>query len=307
MELATSRLQKSAQSNTYQSSHKRQADDQPCPDTAAANETKSPGEQSSVYTYPRPAHSLEDILSECLRIQTHAELDWFIRWRCLPWLSTDCLITGFAEFNQQECDLKVFRQVTSQQGTRQLLARADTEHLLRVFIRKWRNERKAVQISVGSYSAHTVFASTFARFFPDAQALIFNVQKDMCSPAISFVLIDQCITPDPRVYERLSLLMPHLQGALVRMLKNERRERNATLLTELSSRERELLRSIAQGHTDEEIARSTQRSIHTIKNRVRQILMRYGFANRVQAVAAGFAASIFGPMGILKNAPDNED
>jgi DNA-binding CsgD family transcriptional regulator len=129
----------------------------------------------------------------------------------------------------------------------------------------------------------------------------------MCSPALSFVLVDQSSMSSLTAHEKLALLMPHLQGTLVRVLKFERREHSAASMAALSICEREILRQIARGKTDEEIARTTNRSVHTVKNQVRQMLERFGFVNRVQAVAAGFAASIFGPAVSVEDASNKKN
>jgi DNA-binding CsgD family transcriptional regulator len=63
----------------------------------------------------------------------------------------------------------------------------------------------------------------------------------------------------------------------------------------LSAREKEVLLSIARGHTNQEVADQLGMSPETVKTHVRHILYKLKAANRTHAVALGFAR------GLLKN------
>lgn len=56
----------------------------------------------------------------------------------------------------------------------------------------------------------------------------------------------------------------------------------------LSGRELEVLRLVAQGHTDERIAKKLVISRHTTKSHMRRIMDRLGATNRSNAVAIGY-------------------
>ncbi|HYU34306.1 MAG TPA: response regulator transcription factor [Thermoanaerobaculia bacterium] len=72
-------------------------------------------------------------------------------------------------------------------------------------------------------------------------------------------------------------------------LGRERRRRDRLEVLELSAREMEILRLIADGLTNQEIASRLYLSIHTVKNHVHRILDALGVHNRWGAVNHAFA------------------
>jgi DNA-binding NarL/FixJ family response regulator len=65
--------------------------------------------------------------------------------------------------------------------------------------------------------------------------------------------------------------------------KEERRTTPAALKRELSPREVEVLRLLARGHTNQQIARELLLSTSTVKNHVQRILSKLGASDRTQA------------------------
>lgn len=65
----------------------------------------------------------------------------------------------------------------------------------------------------------------------------------------------------------------------------------STFPGELTERQREVLRMVAAGSTNKEIAQVLQIAPHTVKNHLAQIFARLGASNRAQAVAMLNAAS----------------
>jgi two-component system, NarL family, nitrate/nitrite response regulator NarL len=72
-------------------------------------------------------------------------------------------------------------------------------------------------------------------------------------------------------------------------LGRERKRRDRLEVLELSAREMEILRLIADGRTNQEIARQLYLSVHTVKNHVHRILDALDVQNRWAAVRHAFA------------------
>lgn len=72
-------------------------------------------------------------------------------------------------------------------------------------------------------------------------------------------------------------------------LGRERKRRDRLEVLELSAREMEILRLIADGKTNQDIARQLYLSVHTVKNHVHRILDALAVQNRWAAVRHAFA------------------
>jgi DNA-binding NarL/FixJ family response regulator len=64
--------------------------------------------------------------------------------------------------------------------------------------------------------------------------------------------------------------------------------RSSTLVPPLSAREREVLRRLACGESNAEIATVLDLSPHTVRTHVQNLLAKLGVHNRAAAVAVGF-------------------
>lgn len=92
-------------------------------------------------------------------------------------------------------------------------------------------------------------------------------------------------TISPRVTRRmLEMFAPMLPGEE----ENDAEEVDLSLLNSLTERETEVLKLIAQGYTNQEIAERLFISMTTVKTHVGNILEKIGAQNRVQAVIFAF-------------------
>ena len=80
----------------------------------------------------------------------------------------------------------------------------------------------------------------------------------------------------------LSLLRPHLNEAYQELARRQR------AVPALTSRQWELLRLLASGHSNAEIAREMVVSAHTVRKHLENIFVRLGVTNRTAAIAKAF-------------------
>lgn len=98
------------------------------------------------------------------------------------------------------------------------------------------------------------------------------------------------------VAEGGSLFAPSVTRRLVEEFSS-RRPRAATVLPRLTERETEVLRLIASGLSNAEIASRLYVTENTVKTHVARILAKLGVRDRVQAVIAAFESGLVGPGG----------
>ncbi|GAA4531688.1 response regulator transcription factor [Amycolatopsis samaneae] len=97
------------------------------------------------------------------------------------------------------------------------------------------------------------------------------------------------------VSQGAAVLPPRLQGNLLTHLDRMQRdllEPQGLALSGLSTRERELLRLLAEGHDTEEIAAKLAYSESTVKNVLHRMMSRYRLNNRAHAVAFAVRAGV---------------
>lgn len=80
-----------------------------------------------------------------------------------------------------------------------------------------------------------------------------------------------------------SALPPELATALLRRLTSETGEPARAATGRLTRREREVLRLVAQGHTNQEIGRELMLSVSTVKTHIEHIIAKLGVADRTEA------------------------
>jgi len=90
----------------------------------------------------------------------------------------------------------------------------------------------------------------------------------------------------------IEILVPHLHVALLRLaVKNPQQ---IVMNDLLSKREEQVLHVIYKGHSNEQIAEKLHISLYTVKNHVRNILIKLGATNRTHAVAKALDLGIIG-------------
>ncbi|MGN6131626.1 MAG: response regulator [Nocardioidaceae bacterium] len=93
-----------------------------------------------------------------------------------------------------------------------------------------------------------------------------------------------------------SLLAPAVTRRLVeRFTRAPRRDVPSGLLDDLTAREREVLRLVAAGLSNAEIAAHMTVAHTTVKTHVARILMKLGVRDRVQAVIVAYETGLVGP------------
>jgi DNA-binding NarL/FixJ family response regulator len=95
-----------------------------------------------------------------------------------------------------------------------------------------------------------------------------------------------------------ALLAPSITRRLIENFVEARpRQPNATELNALTDREREVLRLVALGMSNAEIAASLFIAEQTTKTHVSRILQKLGLRDRVQAVVFGYETGLVTPGG----------
>ncbi len=92
-----------------------------------------------------------------------------------------------------------------------------------------------------------------------------------------------------------SLFAPSVTRRLIERFTDAARPPQAPGLDELTARELEVLRLVARGLSNAEIANELVVSEHTTKTHVARVLMKLGLRNRVQAVVLAYEAGVVHP------------
>lgn len=125
------------------------------------------------------------------------------------------------------------------------------------------------------------------------------VYAALCAGASAFLLKDapehQLLAAVRVVADGASLFAPSVTRRLIERFTNGARVPDAPGLDELTARELEVLRLIARGLSNAEIAAELVVSEHTTKTHVARVLMKLGLRNRVQAVVLAYEAGVVQP------------
>lgn len=157
---------------------------------------------------------------------------------------------------------------------------AQASHAL---IGRWMQDRGAVRVGVtAARGGETDVAPLFDCFAVDSIAM--HGVKEAFSGSATFFMLGAGGPLQANALDTLELIMPSLHMARQRIYRTDRAQRPTGLTVGLTAREIKVLAMIADGKTDEESARSTGRSVHTIKNQVRHVVAKLGAKNRTQAV-----------------------
>jgi transcriptional regulator EpsA len=120
--------------------------------------------------------------------------------------------------------------------------------------------------------------------------------RDIHGSVTSYVNFSQVEGPlDARIAAALELLIPHVHLALTRILKApSAREEPVVSIDMLTPRQRDVLKWLAEGKTNAEIATILNRSENTVKHHVSEVFRKLDVQNRAQAVAKALGADLLG-------------
>jgi DNA-binding NarL/FixJ family response regulator len=98
-----------------------------------------------------------------------------------------------------------------------------------------------------------------------------------------------------RVLRGDTLLEPDLANRLLRKLARQSVGPEASLVDQLTPRQREVLQLLAQGRTNREIAEALIISVGTVKGYVEDIIRKLGVSDRTQAAVRAIQLGLIGP------------
>ena len=127
----------------------------------------------------------------------------------------------------------------------------------------------------------------------DLDAYVFEALR---AGASGFLLKDapenQLVTGIRVVADGGSLFAPTVTRRLVERYTSGGRPERPAALDELTARESEILRLVARGLSNAEIADELVLSLHTVKSHVARVLSKLGLRDRVQAVVAAYESGL---------------
>jgi DNA-binding NarL/FixJ family response regulator len=120
------------------------------------------------------------------------------------------------------------------------------------------------------------------------------VMGGACGYLLKDSSVDQLIAGIRSAAAGESLISPQIAAKMLQFLRAQRSSADAaeTIRAELSEREIEVLKLIANGHDNAEIARALFISPKTVKNHISNILMKLQMQNRIQAAVYAVRSGI---------------
>jgi DNA-binding NarL/FixJ family response regulator len=128
----------------------------------------------------------------------------------------------------------------------------------------------------------------------DDSDVINAVMGGACGYLLKDSSVDQLIAGIRSAAAGESLISPQIAAKMLQILRAQRSSVDAaeTIRAELSEREIEVLKLIANGHDNAEIARALFISPKTVKNHISNILMKLQMENRIQAAVYAVRSGI---------------
>lgn len=154
-------------------------------------------------------------------------------------------------------------------------------------------------IVAGGLPTRVLIITTF-----DLDAYVFDaIQAGASGFLLKDAPRDQLIAAVRTVSAGDALLAPSVTRRLIERFMNQRPDAPAgwSGLGRLSGRETEVLRMIARGLSNAEIAEHLVLSTTTVKTHVASILRKLGLRDRVQAVVLAFESGLIGPRASTRN------
>ena len=155
----------------------------------------------------------------------------------------------------------------------------------------WRSAEKPVQLDLAEITSRLRMQDDLAveSLAPFSWAGIHGVRGHDGNAVSVFVFLNGSVTVDERHLNVLELVVPHMHGVLVRVLKAENKQLPLTPAFSISVRERDVLQLIRNGKTNAEIAQILYLSPFTVKSHVKNIFKKLNTTSRSQAVAVALA------------------
>ena len=155
----------------------------------------------------------------------------------------------------------------------------------------WRSAEKPVQLDLAEITSRLrmqdgLAVESLAAF---SWAGIHGVRGHDGNAVSVFVFLNASVSVEERHLNVLELVVPHMHGVLVRVLKAENKQLPLTPAFSISVRERDVLHLIRNGKTNAEIAQILYLSPFTVKSHVKNIFKKLNTTSRSQAVAVALA------------------
>ena len=162
----------------------------------------------------------------------------------------------------------------------------------------WRNAEKPVQIELAEIAPRLrmqdgLAVASLAAF---SRVGIHGVRGHDGNAVSVFVFLNASATVDERHLNVLELVVPHMHGVLVRVLKAENKQLPLASAFSITARERDVLQLIRSGKTNAEIAQILYLSPFTVKNHIKHIFKKLNTTSRSQAVAVALAHGLIDPV-----------
>lgn len=123
-----------------------------------------------------------------------------------------------------------------------------------------------------------------------------DVRDAMLAGACGYLLkdapVEEIVAGVRAAADGRTMLSPAITGGLVRRLRELELRATPAVAVSLSPREVEVLRLVAQGKGNSEIAQELFISLYTVKNHISNILEKLGVENRIQAAVRAVGESL---------------
>ena len=163
----------------------------------------------------------------------------------------------------------------------------------------WRSAEKPVQLELAEITSRLrmqdgVAVESLAAF---SWAGIHGVRGHDGNAVSVFVFLNASVTVDERHLNVLEMIVPHMHGALVRVLQDEQKPLLRAAVAPLSVRERRVMQLVCDGKSNLEIAAVLHLSPHTVKNHLKKVFKKLNVNSRGQAAAIALANGMIHPCG----------
>lgn len=231
------------------------------------------------------------IIQHSYSIQKHVDFFTWLQVHVNDYIPHDLLLTGWANFSNKEVSPQFNYDVASNLSdiNTQILFEAPKEidALILYLHQCWvKNNRR--WLTINDLSNHELNSHSNSIFLSRLKQLnsllIYGVSDVRGQNECLYVFLSR-----KKVFEVqdfvMGLLMPHIDNVLRRIQHLEPAVAQASPLTELSTRELEIIHWVKSGKTNHEIGMILQISQNTVKSHLKRIFHKLNVSKRAQAVA----------------------